>query len=256
MPTEDDLRDLFASERVSHSIDPKRVIARSRSRRIPRQIGAAAVGALAIAGISVLGVQTITQQQQTASDSATTMQESSPSGAGDSEAFDSQKALEPKEIVPDIETGVCGGPVAEAAPSDSGLLLQVEFPAVSPVDASEVAGNIRVTNVTSERITGWTGIGMMTLSQDATVVWSFYGPVANVAYGLDLEPGESTDFPTAFTPARCDAGDVLNLPNPGDWEPIPAGQYDLTGTISYSPETGGFPEYTSLVSDPATITLE
>ena len=58
VPTDDDLREsLGSTETRPHSIDLDRVIARSRARRLPRQLATGALGALAFVGIGVWGVQ-------------------------------------------------------------------------------------------------------------------------------------------------------------------------------------------------------
>ena len=93
MPSEDDLRDLFASAsapHAPHAIDAQRVIARSRRRRLPRQLAAGTVGVLAIAGISVVG----SQSTQVAPPAAVTSQESA---AGAAPAEDSAIKRAPAE---------------------------------------------------------------------------------------------------------------------------------------------------------------
>ena len=64
MPTEDDLKRMFDSaDRPGaiefEPIDAKRVIRRSRARRLPKQFAAGAGGALAIVGVTVLGLQSV-----------------------------------------------------------------------------------------------------------------------------------------------------------------------------------------------------
>lgn len=256
MPTEDDLRDLFASEPVTHSIDPQRVVARSRARRIPRQIGAATIGTLAIAGISVLGVQTIAQQQ-TASDSAITMQESydaPESGTGLSQDSDLKRA-------PASAFNLCEAPLAEVAPTTDRLQLELDFPNVASTGTEQIIGTVRLTNVGDSAATGEFGDAALVLSQDGVVLWHTNGAQAAVLVSFALEPGQSTELPIAFLPVRCSVEDDSALYGfRPDLPPVEPGEYQLSflQDVNFTDfaDEQLTPDQDLITADPITITLQ
>jgi hypothetical protein len=239
MPTEDDLKRMFASADATgapefRSIDARQVIRRSRARRLPKQLAAGAGGALAIVGATVLGLQSVqfgTGAEDTAL--APISQESEDSGgSGDAEdsAFSTKRA-------PASELNLCGGPLAEVAPSQFGLVLDVVFPAAVPAESERVDGLVIMTNSGAEHVTGSTfTVPAVTLSQDGVVVWHTNGATDAGATVVDLAPGESLQYAASFEPVRCTPEDDALEAFPTGLPPAGAGSYELSAAIDFSPD--------------------
>ncbi len=225
MPTENDLRDLFANaDAPTSSIDPKRVIARSRARRLPRQLAAGAVGALAITGVSVLAIQV--------------SQVPSPATMTAGEAYD-QSAPAPEidsiKRAPADKVNLCAGSLAEVAPSQYGLQLDVTFPATAPVGTEPVTGTVLLTNTSDREVIGSTAATpVLTLSQNGTVLWHTNGAMVMSLVTVDLQPGESLEYSASFAPVRCDVDDDLADSFRADLPPVPAGDYQLSALIDFT----------------------
>jgi hypothetical protein len=239
------LRHLFG-DAPAPSIDVSSVIRRSRARRAPRVLGAGAVAVLAIgtlayggfAGLAGLG------GTSTASDSggAAPMMESD--GGMTSMAEDSrQKGAEGLSL--------CGAPVAEIPPSETGLVLSVAFPTEAAVGAASIDGIVTMTNTGTQTVHGTAELSpTVTLSQDGTVIWHSHDAVI-VTTMIDLGPGEALDFDASLTPVACAPQDDQPGAFRSDLPAAPAGDYRLSAAIElYGDDT------TTIVSGPsADLTL-
>lgn len=248
MPTESDLRDFLASTPAPGGLDAKRIISRSRARRLPKQLGAGAVGTLAVVGFGAIGVQSL--------------QVATPISSMDQTLEAPRDGTESAAKRPPVEAiNLCGAPLAEVSPSFYGLQLDAVFPASAPVGTGPVEGIVRLTNTSDIRVLGTTNpAAAVTLSQDGIVLWHSDGVMNRSIMVVDLAPGESLDYPATFTAVRCGTEDDL-LPGAGaELPPVPAGRYELSALIYFSPDESmpqtGTTEL-DLVSGPrATITLD
>ena len=109
MPTESDLRRLLDSGNVVNSLDPQRIVAQSRRRRLPRQVGAGVVGALAIAGIAVVTLPSFLTQPPSAVSTLESAEAPAADAGGDASTSIIQRA--PAELL-----NLCGLPLGEAEP--------------------------------------------------------------------------------------------------------------------------------------------
>lgn len=225
MPDESDLRDMFAKASAPNTLDADRIIAKSRARRLPRQLGAGVAGALAVAGIFVVAINT---SQFTQPPTAVTMESQDSGGA----ASDSELSL---KRAPAEKLNLCGGGLAEVAPSAYGLQLDVTFPMTAPVGTAPVEGTVTLTNTSDQRVAGTTAaIPAITISQAGVVKWHSNGPMIMSLVVVDLQPGQSLEYQTSITPVLCDVEDDAaetfrdNLPALG------AGDYELSAAIDFS----------------------
>lgn len=226
MPDEKDLRELFAAETVNHSLDPKRIVARSRARRLPKQLAAAAIGTLAIAGITVVAVQTTQLTQPTAT---SMLADQSAGGSAPAEGYELKRA-------PAEKLNLCTGPVAEPVPSTYGLQLDVAFPATAPTGTAPIQGTVRLTNTSAVQVTGTTAATpAITLSQGGVVLWHSNGPMITSLAVVTLAPGASMEYQASFTPVRCDVDDDLAESFRPDLPAVPGGSYELSAAIDFSP---------------------
>lgn len=252
MPDESDLTDLFEKSTAPNTLDANRIIARSRARRLPKQVGAGLLGTLAVAGIFVVAVNTSGLGQQ--SPSSVLSQESSDAADTSGGAAESSIKRAPIEKI-----NLCGGPLAEPSPSNYGLQLDVEFAEMAPVGA-DVTGTVRLTNLSDSRVIGTTAaVPALTFSQNGIVLWHSNGPMIQSLTMVDLEPGESMEYGALVTPVKCEVEDDAAESFRADLPALPAGAYELSALIDFSPDpsmpTNGIPEL-DLVSGPrSTITL-
>ena len=246
MHGENELRRMLANANpvTDRPVDPQLVIARARSRRLPRQLAAGAVGVLAIAGVGVLAVNvpSLTQPTGISADQAQVM-ESAPNEGADAEAPMS-KRLGAEAL------NTCGEIRATPEPSRYGLELTVQFPAVAAVSSSTIDGVVTMTNTSTETVEGVTAIGPTVTVSDGGVVVAVAAPSDYVGAMVDLQPGESLEYAASFVPASCDVGAT---------EALPAGRYDLSGAIDFTPDGLGTdePALADLVTGPPSqITLQ
>ncbi|MCU1580110.1 MAG: hypothetical protein JWP19_2314 [Rhodoglobus sp.] len=252
-PTEDDIRDLFASTSPGRPLDARRIIARSRARRLPRQLAMGAIGTLAVAGIAVVGIQSIVRQPEASIMSQTDAAAPSVEGG---QSFDTTT-----KRAPAAKINLCAGTVAEAAPSLYGLRLDVAFPETAPAGASAIQGTVHLTNTGSETVTGTTAAApAITVSQGGVVLWHSNGPMIDLAVTVDLAPGQSMDYSASFTPVRCDVADDEAESFRADLPVLPAGGYYLSAAIDFQPDASMAQQGTpgvDLVTGPVTpITLK
>lgn len=251
MPTEDELRAMLRSSDAPHSLDAARIIAKSRARRIPRQVAAGAVGVLAVAGIGVLAVPSFIQPPQSAtiSDQALIAE----GGAGDSELNELKRA--PAELL-----NPCGAPVADTVPSATGLELTVDFPAAVAAGTAAVDGVVRMTNTSDSRVSGTTAaVPALTLAEDGITVWRSNGPMILSLVVVDLEPGESLEYPASVELVRCDATDEGPDGFRSDLPALAAGTYEVSAAIDLTLDepSADAPALAELVTGPReSIVLE
>ncbi|CAN5139850.1 hypothetical protein BH09ACT5_BH09ACT5_04460 [soil metagenome] len=248
MPSEKDLRDLFAGAEAPNTLDSGRVIARSRARRLPKQVAAGSDGALAVVGLVVLGVQ-VTQLPRPVTTAGEVLDSSAPA-----------PEIATMKRAPAEKVNLCAGTLAETAPSQYGLQLDVVFPATAPSGAGPVTGTVRLTNTSDREVVGTTpSAPAVTLSRDGVVLWHTNGAADLSAVVVDLAPGASLEYQAAFTPVRCDVEDDLADAFRADLPALDPGAYELSALIDFT--AGASMEQLTpeldLVGGPrSTITLE
>jgi len=222
MATDPNIRDLFRADRApaGRSIDIDSVIRRSRRRRLPAQVGVGGVFTLAIGGIGLVGVQglgSVTQSASTSSESA------SDSGAGlavPEQGGDVKRA-------PADRLNLCGGTLAEVAPSATGLVLTPSFP--DAAGSASVEGTVTLTNTGGASITGYSAASpAITLSQNGIVLWHSNGPMIEMVRDIVLAPGESLEYPASFTPVVCTVDDDLAESFASDLPAVQPGEYQVS----------------------------
>lgn len=248
MPTEDELRSAFSEADAPNTLDARRIVARSRARRIPKQLAAGSVGALAIVGVVVLGAQI----SQFTSPTTTT------AGSGAYESSDTAPAPEADTMLkraPADKINFCTAPLTEVAPSQYGLRLDVVSTGDVPAGTAPVAVTVRLTNTSDDLVIGSTGsLPAITLSQGGVVKWHTNGTPDQTFIQIDLAPGASVDYTTTFTPVRCDVlddqGDAFRLDLPA----LEPGSYELSALIDFTADASMLPELPDLdlVSGPRT----
>jgi hypothetical protein len=233
MASEPNLRDMFRAgagpTAGGSGIDTAAVIRRAKRRRLPARVGIGGVFVLAIGGLGVAGLQGLNTVQptslvgSTAADSPTTEQgpPSDDSVMGASEGAGIKRA-------PADRLNLCGGTVADVAPSPTGLVLTVEFPDAT-VGAMNVTGTATLTNTGSQPITGYTSATpAITLAQNGIVLWYSNGPTIMMARDVNLAPGESIDFEASFVPVVCGVEDDSAEAFRTDLPAAPAGEYQVS----------------------------
>jgi hypothetical protein len=243
MATEPNLRHLFDAPQPASAIDVASVVRRSRARRVPKVLGVTGVSVLAIGGLVFGGVQVSGFGPSTASDTAGSAPGAdSPmmSQAEDSGLSDSKRAAAEN-------LNHCGAPLAEVAPSATGLVLAVEF-ADATAGSESIQGTVTMTNTGTQSLTGYTATApAITLSRDGIVLW--HSPVDamyDVARQISLAPGESVEYEGSFSPVVCNADD-----DTADDLPAARGVYQVSAAIEFMGEFDA-----ELISGPAsTITL-
>jgi hypothetical protein len=239
------LGDAFRSAQVPGStpLDPQQVIRRSKARRVPRQVGTGALLSLAVVGIGIAGFSGIGGSQVSNTTMSDSADESGTTESGNDTRSDptgneeSMDGGDFTQLAPVEKMNLCGGPLADVAPSPSGLTITVEFPD-SPAGTAIVEGTATLTNGGSDTITGYTAASpAVTLSQNGTVIWHSNGPMIMLAVDVNLAPGESMTYPVTFTPVVCGVEDDSAESFREDLPPAPAGQYDVSAAIAVMGES-------------------
>ena len=233
MATDPNIRDLFRAESLpaGRGIDTDTVIRRSKRRRLPAQVGVGGLFTLAIGGVAIAGVHgfgsavPISTVSSDSADSGATTE----SGAVDPGAGPVAPAQEgAAKRAPADRINLCGGTVAEVAPSATGLVLTPGFPDAT-ADAESVEGTVTLSNTGSESVAGYTSASpAITLSQNGVVLWHSNGPTIQVASDVMLAPGESIEFPASFTPVVCTVDDDLAESFAADLPPVQPGEYQVS----------------------------
>lgn len=232
MASEPNLHDLFRGDGPAlPEVDAAAVIRRSKRRRLPVQLAVGGTFVLAIGGLGVAGLQAF-GGSHTAISNVSTMSggESTGDRAPAYGGAESAQSLEGGAIkrAPADRINLCGGPVAEVAPNERGLVLAVDFPS-SPVGTAQVMGTATLTNTGAEPVTGFTSPSpAITLSQGGTVLWHSNGPTILSLLDVSLAPGESLEFAASFTPVACTVDDDTAEAFRTDLPPVPAGDYQVS----------------------------
>jgi hypothetical protein len=230
MATEPNLRNLFQASGMpeARTIDTEAVIRRSRLRRLPAQVGLGGAFTLAIGGIGFVAVQGLGSVQP-----ASTQVES----ATDSQ--DTRSAPEAEGVTPLLGEGeikrapaerinLCGGTVAEVAPSVTGLVLSTSFPDAA-VGAGSVEGTVTLTNTGTAPVSGYSSAApAITLAQNGIVLWHSNGPTIQLARDVVLAPGESQEYTASFSPVVCAVEDDLGESFRDRLPAAPAGEYQVS----------------------------
>ena len=234
MPTESDLRRLLqgptdAGQRTS--LDTSRVVRRARLRRLPKQIVIGSTVTLAAAGIAVASIQGL----QLANPSSATLGSAASDGAAEPVPEPEIPGAVGDDAIrraPAERLNLCEGTLAEVAPSVTGLVLTTTFPDGAPADGAPVVGTVTLTNTGTQRVSGATGATpAITLLQNGTVLWHSNGPTIAMVMMVDLDPGESLEYSTAFAPARCGVDDDMAESFRDNLPPLTAGTYDVSAAI-------------------------
>lgn len=242
MPDENDLRRLLAETDAPHRIDPATIVSRSRRRRLPRQLAAGTFGVLAIAGVGVLAVNVSTLQgpASTTAEQAT-MSDSAPESSSGLE-FDKRGGAD--------VLNACGAPLAVVDPSRYGLELTVQEPTGS-VATEALDAVVVLTNTSAEAVDGFAALApTLTMSRDNVVVAQGTAAALDGDGALQLEPGESVEYPVRIDLTSCSV-DGVQVPAPGT--------YDLSAAVDFAPAEPrpDEPALADLVTGPPTsITLD
>lgn len=263
MPTEAELSAWLRDPRnrgVS-AIDPAAVIRSSKRRRLPKLLAVGGALSIAVAGFGVAGIsgfQSLTPGDGFASSAGSSSEstpESAPGAAAeeDSGATDTGIGSAPAEKI-----NLCGGEVADVAPSPTGLVLTTDFPSPVPAGAEQVDGTVTLTNTGTETIVGTTAASpAVTISQGGVVLWHSNGPMIMLAVMVDLAPGESMEYSASFTPVRCGVEDDAAESFRPDLPPLGAGVYQVSAAIDLIPEGAEAGAPAELITGPtADITLD
>jgi hypothetical protein len=228
-------------------VDIDGVLRRARRRRLPRRLATGGAGVLAIAGIGVAGANALggLGQVTTLSSGAGSSTEDSPGGPAAGESADSGGAAGSGgaadsggiSLAPAEKVNFCGGPLAEVAPAQTGLVATPHFPASAPAGTGPISGSVTVTNTGTERVTGYTGASpAMTVSEAGITVWHSNGPQIMLAQLIDLEPGASTELPASILPVRCAVEDDSAESFREDLPALEPGVYQLSAIFYLTPE--------------------
>ena len=252
MATETNIRDLF---RAGHTptgrpIDTDAVIRRSKRRRLPAQLGVGGVATLAIGGIGVVALQNLDSSVSPAS----IMSESSTAESGS--AYDgfvapAQEGPATRDAARDgsAEGGtvkrapadrinLCGGALAEVAPSATGLVLTPSFPDAA-AGSGGVEGTVTLSNTGSTTVTGYSAASpAITLSQNGVVLWHSSGPTVQMIRDIALAPGESLQYTASFTPVVCSVDDDLAESLPDGLPAVQPGEYQVSAAADVVLEGG------------------
>lgn len=223
MPDENDLRRLLSETDAPHTLDAAKIVARSRRRRLPRQLAAGAVGVLAIVGVGVLAINVpaLRNPAYTSADQSTMFESAPESEAGGGAELDTIKRGGADTL------NVCGAPLAEVEPSRYGLELTVEAPPVVSPAASLVNGVARLTNTSTEPVDGFIATGPTLTMSFGNVVVAQGAPFYVRGDGaVSLQPGESVEYTVQLDLMSCSA-DGVQLLSPGD--------YELSAAVDFTP---------------------
>jgi hypothetical protein len=239
MASEPNLRDLLGGDDASRpgarGIDTASVIRRARRRRLPARVAVGGAAVLVIGGIGVAGVQglggagvTSSASDETAFDAPTT--EQAPLSTGDTFMGASEGPADSSGLkrAPADRINLCGGALAEVAPSATGLVLTASFPDAA-AGSTSVPGTVTLTNTGTAPVAGYTSATpAVTLSQGGVVLWHSNGPTIQMIRDVALAPGESIDFEASFTPVVCTVDDDTAEAFRTDLPAAPAGEYQVS----------------------------
>jgi len=230
MATEPNLRDLLRGDTPTlRAIDTEAVIRRSKTRRLPAQIGIGGAFTLAIGGLGVAGLQGL-GGTPSSSDSAVTMSEQAPDQGRDGVRGTTEGEATTGGIkrAPADRINLCGGTLAEVAPSATGLVLTTAF-AEAPAGTEPVMGSVTLTNTGTAPVAGYMSpTPAITLSQNGIVLWHSNGPTIMSIQDVMLAPGESLELVASFTPVVCGTEDDTAEAFRTDLPAVAPGDYQLS----------------------------
>ncbi len=235
MRTETDLRDFLRGSESpgAGSLDARAVIARSKRRRLPKQIGMGGLATLAVGGISVIGIQNFAPSvapPQIQAEDSTMGRDSS---AGSSSAM---------ERAPLDKLNLCGGPRAEVAASDTGLVATAEFPD-APAGRTAIDGAVTVVNSSGASVSATiTSAPLITLTRDGIVVWHTTGVSVATVTPITLAAGEATRLGASLTPLECTSDDELGTGFGDELPALPPGRYGISAAIEVILDSTGIAE--------------
>ena len=226
-------------------IDTSAVISRSKSRRRPRQLAVGAVSLLAAASLVFAGVNTfpLVSDVNTA---AGTLADDSTSSREESGVTDgSSSFLMPDE---DATADVCGSTIPAAAASPYGLTLELELPA-KVVASGSAYGTVRLTNSSTSAVIGSTAsVPDVNLLRDSMVI--SHSPDAQIlsVIPVNLQPGQSIEFPVAFDILDCTTIDTGGMLEPGT--------YAVNTALAFVPSDPDDGEAAEVRSEQSSIVLQ
>lgn len=235
MATEPNLRDLFRGDAPTlRAIDAQSVIRRSKTRRLPAQIGIGGAFTLAVGGLGVAGLQGLGSSQSTTESAVSLVEQAPAAGDGIKGMMEGDAPTSGVKRAPAERINLCGGPLAQVAPSPTGLVLTVDFPD-SPVGTAPVAGTVTLTNTGTEPVFGYgPATPAITLSQAGVVLWHSNGPSIQSIQDVALAPGESLAYAASFSPVVCAVEDDAAESFRTDLPAAGAGEYQLSAAADIS----------------------
>jgi len=248
MATDPNIRNLFRSDDNGGTpggskLNVDTIIRRSRARRLPRQVAFGGVFTLALGGVVVAGVQGFgalgNQPASTlagGSQADSSAPEAGPSDNGILKQNNLDETIPAIKRAPAEKINLCGGTLADVAPSQTGLVVEVKFDDSVKVGkkATPIDGTATLTNTGTETLTGYTSASpAVTLSQDGIVLWHTNGAMIMVAVDVNLAPGESMEYPVSFTPVTCTVDDDLELSFSDDLPVVEPGEYQLSAALDF-----------------------
>ena len=184
-------------------IDLQRVIRRSSRRRVGHQVAIGGATTLVVAGVGVAGLSGIRGLTIPPNNLGSVSGLAPGTANGSLLPIDGLPTDAGSQPAPADRLNLCGGTVAEVAPSPSGLVLSTQF---DPADASAdlVTGTATLTNTGAAPITGSSAVTpVITLSKDGQVLWHSNGAMVAMARTIDLAPGASMTYQASFAPVTC-----------------------------------------------------
>ncbi len=254
MTDEEELRRmLHGADSPTNTLDARRIVAKSRARRLPKQIAAAAGGALVLAGVTVLAIQTTNFPSTTSMSGGQAFESSEAAPEADSSQTDSSQMDTMLKRAPADKINLCTAPLSEVAGSQYGLQLEIVSPTTAPVGGESVPVTVRLTNTSNVRVVGYTPSSpAITFSQDGIVLWHSNGPTVLSIVAVDLAPGESLEYAASFEPVRCDIADDEAESFRTGLPAVGPGGYGLSALIDFTPDAsmGAATAELDLVSGP------
>lgn len=254
MPTEAELRAWMRESRPPTApgtgLDAPAVIRRSRRRRLPRQLAAGGTLSLAIAALGVAGALGL-RSPAPMNEATSSSDSSAESGAAGGSAGGAIEAA------PAHKLNLCGGTLAQVAPSEAGLVLTARFPAIAPATGQEVSGTVLLTNTSEAPVAGTTTAApAITVSQDGIVLWHSNGQIPPLAVEVDLAPGESIEYPASFTPVRCEVEDDSAESFRDTLPALAPGTYDVSAAIDLLPRGDAAAPIPTITGPASPVTLD
>lgn len=255
MATDPTIRNLFQSgdgdDTSGAKLDASAIIRRSKARRFPRQLGAGSVVTLALVGIVVASVQGIgslnnapmsTMADGAAPETSGMMQSGPEGGLVGPAAPNSIDGSTSSKRAPAEQINLCGGALADIAPSQTGLELTVDFGDSvrlgKMAGGQTIEGTATLTNTGDETQVGYTNANpAITLSQDGIVLWHSNGAMIAMAVEVNLAPDESIEYPVTFVPVICGVDDdFAELGFSTDLPVVEPGKYQLSALVDFMGE--------------------